>query len=87
MEICKVTVATLNHEQMVDLLKTSVLVTVTVIQNTDQNTPRRGCTLQSCSYTNGSIDGEYDNIHGDATYDYGHKMDSVGLFSYKLVFK
>jgi len=77
-EICKVTVATLNHEQMVDLLKTSAIVTVTVIQNTDHNTPRRGCTLQSCTYTNGSIDGEYDNIHGDPTYDYGHK-DSVSI--------
>lgn len=27
-EICKVTVATLSHEQMVDLLKTSAIVTV-----------------------------------------------------------
>ncbi len=63
-EICKVTVATLNHEQMVDLLKTSAIVTVTVLPPVDHNTPRRGCTLQSCSYIVGSIDGEYDNVHG-----------------------
>lgn len=30
-EICKVAVSTLSHDQMVDLLKTSILVTVTVI--------------------------------------------------------
>lgn len=62
MEICKVTVATLNHEQMVDLLKTSAIVTVTVLPPVDPNTPRQGCTLQSCSYIVGSIDGEYDNV-------------------------
>ncbi|XP_057379207.1 signal-induced proliferation-associated 1-like protein 1 [Daphnia carinata] len=61
-EICKVTVATLNHEQMVDLLKTSAVVTVTVLPPVDPNTPRQGCTLQSCSYIVGSIDGEYDNV-------------------------
>lgn len=56
------TVATLNHEQMVDLLKTSAIVTVTVLPPVDPNTPRQGCTLQSCSYIVGSIDGEYDNV-------------------------
>ncbi len=69
MEICKVTVATLSHEQMVDLLKTSAVVTVTVLPPVSPDTPRRGCTLQSCSYIVGSIDGEYDNVNSDAQTD------------------
>lgn len=74
-------VATLDQEQMMDLLKTSVLVTVTVIPKADKN-KRRGCTSQNCNYGgNGSLDGEYDNIHGDATYDYGRKMDSTKRYS------
>lgn len=47
---------------MVDLLKTSAVVTVTVLPPIDHSTPRKGCTLQSCSYIVGSIDGEYDNV-------------------------
>ena len=77
MEICKVTVATLSHEQMVDLLKTSAVVTVTVLPPVSPDTPRRGCTLQSCSYIAGSIDGEYDNVNSDAQTD----SVSFGLFS------
>ena len=72
------TVATLNHEQMVDLLKTSAIVTVTVLPPVNADTPRRGCTLQSCSYIDGSIDGEYDNVvNGDAHCQYGSKAGSV----------
>uniref|UniRef100_A0A8W7PEQ1 Rap-GAP domain-containing protein n=1 Tax=Anopheles coluzzii TaxID=1518534 RepID=A0A8W7PEQ1_ANOCL len=41
-EICKVAVATLSHDQMVDLLKTSAQVTVTVIESFADFTPRRG---------------------------------------------
>jgi len=40
-EICKVAVSTLSHDQMVDLLKTSVQVTVTVIPPTNDGNPRR----------------------------------------------
>ncbi|XP_064780610.1 signal-induced proliferation-associated 1-like protein 2 isoform X1 [Oncorhynchus masou masou] len=42
-EICKVAVATLTHEQMIDLLRTSVAVKVVIIQPHDDGAPRRGC--------------------------------------------
>ncbi|XP_036881460.1 signal-induced proliferation-associated 1-like protein 2 isoform X3 [Manis javanica] len=42
-EICKVAVATLTHEQMIDLLRTSVMVKVVIIQPHDDGSPRRGC--------------------------------------------
>ncbi|KAG9259465.1 signal-induced proliferation-associated 1-like protein 1 [Astyanax mexicanus] len=40
-EICKVAVATLSHEQMIDLLRTSVTVRVVIIPPHDDSTPRR----------------------------------------------
>ncbi|XP_053553744.1 signal-induced proliferation-associated 1-like protein 1 [Bombina bombina] len=42
-EICKVAVATLSHEQMIDLLRTSVTVKVIIIPPQDDGIPRRGC--------------------------------------------
>ncbi|XP_071247357.1 signal-induced proliferation-associated 1-like protein 2 isoform X3 [Salvelinus alpinus] len=42
-EICKVAVATLTHEQMIDLLRTSTTVKVVIIQPHDDGAPRRGC--------------------------------------------
>ncbi|XP_053701877.1 signal-induced proliferation-associated 1-like protein 1 [Synchiropus splendidus] len=42
-EICKVSVASLSHEQMIDLLRTSVTVKVVIIPPHDDSTPRRGC--------------------------------------------
>ncbi|XP_032409167.1 signal-induced proliferation-associated 1-like protein 2 isoform X5 [Xiphophorus hellerii] len=42
-EICKVAVATLTHEQMIDLLRTSITVKVVIIQPHEDGTPRRGC--------------------------------------------
>ncbi|XP_061414959.1 signal-induced proliferation-associated 1-like protein 2 isoform X1 [Lethenteron reissneri] len=42
-EICKVAVATLSHEQMIDLLRTSVTVRVVIIPPHDDGSPRRGC--------------------------------------------
>ncbi|KAF7710727.1 hypothetical protein HF521_009599 [Silurus meridionalis] len=42
-EICKVAVATLTHEQMIDLLRTSITVKVLIIQPFEDGTPRRGC--------------------------------------------
>ncbi|XP_050442454.1 signal-induced proliferation-associated 1-like protein 1 [Adelges cooleyi] len=69
-EICKVAVATLTHDQMVDLLKTSVLVTVTVIPPLQDGSPRKGCHIQNCSYrvdNNSSPKGyesEYENVSG-----------------------
>lgn len=40
-EICKVSVASLSHEQMIDLLRTSVTVKVVIIPPHDDSTPRR----------------------------------------------
>lgn len=40
-EICKVATATLSHDQMIDLLRTSVPVTVVVIPPFEDGTPRR----------------------------------------------
>lgn len=40
-EICKVSVATLTHEQMIDLLRTSVAVRVVIIPPHEDATPRR----------------------------------------------
>ncbi|XP_055473521.1 signal-induced proliferation-associated 1-like protein 2 isoform X2 [Psammomys obesus] len=42
-EVCKVAVATLSHEQMIDLLRTSVTVKVVIIQPHEDGSPRRGC--------------------------------------------
>ncbi|KAM6961299.1 signal-induced proliferation-associated 1-like protein 1 [Aplochiton taeniatus] len=42
-EICKVAVASLSHEQMIDLLRTSVTVRVVIIPPHEDSTPRRGC--------------------------------------------
>ncbi|XP_049277917.1 signal-induced proliferation-associated 1-like protein 2 isoform X2 [Anopheles funestus] len=61
-EICKVAVATLSHDQMVDLLKTSAQVTVTVIESFADFTPRRGCTLQNCRFNSINYESEYDNM-------------------------
>ncbi|XP_053675333.1 signal-induced proliferation-associated 1-like protein 1 [Anopheles nili] len=61
-EICKVAVATLSHDQMVDLLKTSAQVTVTVIESFADFTPRRGCTLQNCRFNSINYENDYDNM-------------------------
>nr|XP_023652043.1 signal-induced proliferation-associated 1-like protein 2 isoform X2 [Paramormyrops kingsleyae] len=42
-EICTVAVATLTHEQMIDLLRTSVTVKVVIIPPHEDGVPRRGC--------------------------------------------
>lgn len=66
-EICKVAVSTLSHDQMVDLLKTSILVTVTVIPPLSDNSARRGCTLTNCKFTIGNLEGDYENLNGEDT--------------------
>jgi hypothetical protein len=45
-QIIKTPVNALSHEQMVELLKTSMTVTVTVIPPHPDGSPRRGCNLQ-----------------------------------------
>lgn len=61
-EICKVAVSTLTYDQMVDLLKTSILVTLTVIPPLSDGLPRKGCTLQNCKYNEGNYEGDYENL-------------------------
>ncbi|KAI5752221.1 hypothetical protein M8J77_014990 [Diaphorina citri] len=70
-EICKVAVSTLSHDQMVDLLKTSSLVTVTVIPALSDGTPRSGCTLINCPYNSMSFESEYENVTGVGDADLG----------------
>ncbi|XP_066540504.1 signal-induced proliferation-associated 1-like protein 3 isoform X2 [Hoplias malabaricus] len=43
-EICKVAAVTLSHEQMIDLLRTSVTVKVVIIPPFEEGAARRGCT-------------------------------------------
>lgn len=64
-EICKVAVSTLTHDQMVDLLKTSICVTLTVIPPLADGSARKGCTLQNCKYNDGNYEGDYEP--GDET--------------------
>ncbi|RXG68571.1 Signal-induced proliferation-associated 1-like protein 1 [Armadillidium vulgare] len=61
-EICKVALATLSQEQMVDLLKTSRTVTVTVIPPHPDGSPRRGCNVPTCSFLLGCSEGDYENL-------------------------
>lgn len=60
-EICKVAVSTLTYDQMVDLLKTSICVTLSVIPPLADGSPRKGCTLQNCKYNEGNYEGDYEN--------------------------
>lgn len=48
-EICKVAVATLSHEQMIDLLRTSVTVKVVIVPPYEDCTPRRYCVMSTFS--------------------------------------
>lgn len=60
-EICKIAVATLSHDQMVDLLKTSAQVTVTVIESFADFTPRRGCFTQNCKFNVMNYETDYES--------------------------
>lgn len=64
-EICKVAVSTLTYDQMVDLLKTSMLVTLTVIPPMPNGSPRKGCALQNCKYNEGNYESDYENASSD----------------------
>lgn len=62
-EICKVAVATMLHEQMVDILKTSIQVTVTVIEPLPDLSPRQGCLNSNCSFNAFNFESDYENIN------------------------
>lgn len=47
-EICKVAVCTMTYEQMVDLLKTSPIVSVTLVPPSSSSSARFGCTMAAC---------------------------------------
>ncbi|XP_071523882.1 uncharacterized protein [Panulirus ornatus] len=61
-EICTVTLATLSQEQMVDLLKTSITVTVTVVPPHPDGAPRKGCNVPTCGFLLGGGEGDYENL-------------------------
>ena len=84
-EINKQPVTGSSHEQMVELLKTSMMVTVTVIPPHPDGAPRRGCNLANCPFafgartssadtedaggSGGGSGGDYENVGGDATVE------------------
>lgn len=61
-EICKIAVSTLTYDQMVDLLKTSSCVILTVIPPLPDGTARKGCTLPNCKYNDGAFE-DYENLN------------------------
>ncbi|XP_034383578.1 signal-induced proliferation-associated 1-like protein 1 [Cyclopterus lumpus] len=70
-EICKVAVATLTHEQMIDLLRTSVTVRVVIIPPHDDATPRRGCS----------------ELYRMPVSEYKGSSSDSGSFDYKFPFR
>ncbi|KAM8847384.1 LOW QUALITY PROTEIN: signal-induced proliferation-associated 1-like protein 1 [Synchiropus picturatus] len=70
-EICKVAVATLTHEQMIDLLRTSVSVRVIIIPPHDDATPRRGCS----------------ELYRMPVSEYKSSSTDSGSFEYKFPFR
>uniref|UniRef100_A0A672FVX9 Signal-induced proliferation-associated 1 like 1 n=1 Tax=Salarias fasciatus TaxID=181472 RepID=A0A672FVX9_SALFA len=70
-EICKVAVATLTHEQMIDLLRTSVTVRVVIIPPHDDATPRRGCS----------------ELYRTPVSEYKGSSSDSGSFEYKFPFR
>lgn len=68
-EICKVAVATLTYDQMVDLLKTSITVILTVIPPLPDGSPRKGCTLQNCKYNEAHYEGDYESSNNNNNND------------------
>uniref|UniRef100_A0A8C5HZ13 Signal-induced proliferation-associated 1-like protein 1 n=1 Tax=Gouania willdenowi TaxID=441366 RepID=A0A8C5HZ13_GOUWI len=70
-EICKVSVATLTHEQMIDLLRTSMAVRVIIIPPHDDATPRRGCS----------------ELYRAPVSEYKGSSTDSGSFEYKFPFR
>ncbi len=53
-EVNRHPVAAVEHEKVVELLKTSMTVTVTVIPPHPDGAPRRGCHLRQCQFAFGA---------------------------------
>ncbi|NXS38970.1 SI1L3 protein, partial [Balaeniceps rex] len=60
-EICKVAVVTLTHDQMIDLLRTSVTVKVVIIPPHEDGAPRRGW-AESLEVSSAEPKGEAENL-------------------------
>ncbi|XP_043224569.1 signal-induced proliferation-associated 1-like protein 3 [Amphibalanus amphitrite] len=75
-QICQMAVCTMTHDQMVDLLKTSVTVSVTVIPPAADGAPRRGCLLASCGAP--LLEGDYENVPARAAAGSGGQTAGAG---------
>lgn len=64
-EVCKIALCTLSHEAMVDFLKTSETVTISMIPPLKDGQMRRGCPLQKCRYVIGLMENDYENLSND----------------------
>uniref|UniRef100_A0A8C4Q2W3 Signal-induced proliferation-associated 1 like 1 n=1 Tax=Eptatretus burgeri TaxID=7764 RepID=A0A8C4Q2W3_EPTBU len=79
-EICKVAVATLSHEQMIDLLRTSVTVKVVIIPPHEDGLARRGfsehCRVPMVDYKFGETTVPFE--YNCASFKAGHWQRSSG---------
>ncbi len=68
-EVNRHPVASMDHEKVVELLKTSMTVTVTVIPPHPDGSPRTGCSARQCQFAFGArtsssdVEGDYENLH------------------------
>ena len=69
-------VCTMTHDQMVDLLKTSLTVSVTVIPPAADGAARRGCLLASCGAL--LLEGDYENVPARAAAGGGQTAGRQG---------
>ncbi|XP_030745763.1 signal-induced proliferation-associated 1-like protein 1 isoform X1 [Sitophilus oryzae] len=86
-EICKVAVATLTHDQMVDLLKTSLTVVLTVIPPLNDGTPRKGCTLQNCKYNETNFEGDYESTDENSKTKRSAQKQQAVSGNHRLVYE
>ncbi|KFM59862.1 Signal-induced proliferation-associated 1-like protein 2, partial [Stegodyphus mimosarum] len=73
---------------MVDLLKTSMTVSVTVIPPLPNGSSRKGCNLQNCSYLSGGGIGDYENIgicdHGESHHKTATPRQQAAFHSQRM---
>ena len=84
-EICKHPATALTHDQMVELLKTSMTVTVAVIPPFPNGHPRKGCSMINCGYAYGALDpvdtGDYENFSASSSPDSNLMINKVSINS------
>lgn len=64
-EVCKIALCTLSHEAMIDFLKTSETVTISMIPPLSDGEMRRGCSVNTCRYVTGLMESDYENLSND----------------------